>query len=169
MSTKDIKPYEKNPRINDNAVDAVANSIREFGFKQPIVVDKDNVIIAGHTRWKAAKKLKMKEVPVIVASDLTEEQAKAYRLADNKVGERSMWDFDLLDGELLDISLDMEQFGFIGEMPDFESPEQTQRKDMSDKIVSQYEVIIECKDETEQEAIYSKLQQEGYNCRVLIL
>jgi ParB/RepB/Spo0J family partition protein len=79
----DIKPYENNPRNNDDAVDAVERSIKEFGWQQPIVVDKDNVIIAGHTRYKAAKKLGMKEVPVVVASNLSDEQVRAYRLADN--------------------------------------------------------------------------------------
>ena len=111
MSIKDIKPYEKNPRINDNAVEAVANSIREFGFKQPIVVDKDNVIIAGHTRWKAAKKLGLKTVPVIIASDLTPEQADAYRIADNSAGSASSWDFDILGDILPEIGYDMTDFG----------------------------------------------------------
>lgn len=111
MSIKDVKPYEKNPRINDNAVEAVANSIKEFGWRQPIVVDKDNVIIAGHTRWKAAKKLKMKEVPVIVASDLTEEQVRAYRIADNSTGELATWDYDLLMPEIADLDFDMSMFG----------------------------------------------------------
>lgn len=91
MSIDDIKPYENNPRDNDDAVDSVANSIKEFGWQQPIVVDKDNVIIVGHTRYKAAKKLGMDKVPVVVASKLTPEQVKAYRLADNKVGELADW------------------------------------------------------------------------------
>lgn len=109
----DITPYEKNPRKNDSAVDAVAASIREFGWQQPIVVDKDGVIIAGHTRYKAAKKLKLKEVPVVVAENLTEEQIKAYRLADNKSGELADWDFSALEEELTGITeIDMSQFGF---------------------------------------------------------
>lgn len=108
-----VKPYDKNPRRNDDSVDYVANSIKEFGFQQPIVVDKDMVVIAGHTRLKAAKKLKLKEVPVIVADNLTDEQAKAYRLADNKVSETSEWDFELLDDELNQIlNIDMDDFGF---------------------------------------------------------
>jgi site-specific DNA-methyltransferase (adenine-specific) len=111
MNIKDIRPYEKNPRINDNAVDAVANSIREFGFKQPIVIDKDNVIIAGHTRWKAAKKLKLKTVPVLVADDLSEEQVRAYRIADNSTGELATWDYDLLLPELEGLDFDMSEFG----------------------------------------------------------
>lgn len=100
ININDLIPYENNPRINDNAVDAVANSIKEFGFKVPIVVDKNNVIVAGHTRLKAAQKLGLEEVPVIVADDLTEEQIKAFRLADNKVSELADWDFSKLEEEL---------------------------------------------------------------------
>ena len=109
----EVIPYEKNPRKNDDAVDYVAKSIEEFGFKVPIIIDKDNVIVTGHTRLKAAKKLKLKEVPCILADDLTEEQIKAFRLADNKVGEYAEWDFDLLDEELDGIlNIGMEEFGF---------------------------------------------------------
>lgn len=111
-----LKPYPNNPRNNDEAVEAVANSIQAFGFKVPIIVDKDNTIIAGHTRWKAAGMLGLETVPVIKADDLTEEQVKAFRLADNKVGEAATWDFDKLAAELEEIDgIDMEQFGFTGE------------------------------------------------------
>ena len=114
---KSIRPYEKNPRRNDEAVDAVAASIKEFGWQQPIVVDKDGVIIAGHTRYKAAKKLKCDTVPVVVADDLTEDQVKAYRLADNKTGELAEWDMPMLNEELDDLAdFDMEQFGFEAEI-----------------------------------------------------
>ena len=110
---KDIKPYEKNPRKNDNAVEYVANSIKEFGFQQPIVIDKDGVIVAGHTRYKASKKLGLDKVPCIVADDLTDEQIKAYRLADNKVGESAKWDEGLLGTELSEIlNINMELFDF---------------------------------------------------------
>lgn len=110
---REITPYENNPRNNDSAVDAVAASIREFGWQQPIVVDKDGVIIAGHTRYKAARKLGLTEVPVVVADNLTEEQIKAYRLADNKSGELAGWDFSVLEEELAELSdFDMQQFGF---------------------------------------------------------
>ena len=112
LGLEEIKPYEKNPRNNDNAVDAVAASISEFGFKVPIIIDKDNIIVAGHTRYKAAKKLGLKTVPCIKADDLTDEQVKAFRLADNKVAEQAEWDFDLLNEELETITMDMEQFGF---------------------------------------------------------
>ena len=119
-----IKPYHNNPRINKDSVDKVAASIREFGFKQPIVVDKDNVIIVGHTRLKAAKKLKLKEVPVMVADDLTPEQVAAYRLADNKTAEFSIWDDDLLLEELDNIfDIDMEEFGFDLNFDDEEEQE----------------------------------------------
>lgn len=93
-------PYVNNPRLNDGAVDAVAASIKEFGFKVPIVVDSDGVIVAGHTRLKAAKKLGLDSVPVIVADDLSPEQVKAFRLADNRVGELAEWDLGKLDIEL---------------------------------------------------------------------
>src|SRR5918995_7348977 len=96
----DVKPYENNPRINDDAVDAVAASIREFGFRQPIVVDAEGVIICGHTRFKAAQKLGLEKVPVHVAKDLTPEQIKAYRIADNQTASLAEWDQELLPLEL---------------------------------------------------------------------
>ncbi len=109
----EIKPYENNPRHNDNAVDAVANSIREFGFKVPIVVDSEGVIVAGHTRYKAAKKLGLAKVPCIIADDLTDEQVRAFRLADNKVGELATWDLDTLQVELDNIGeIDLSDMGF---------------------------------------------------------
>ena len=108
----DLAPYENNPRNNDDAVDYVANSIKEFGFKVPIVIDSDGVVVAGHTRLKACKKLGIEEVPCIVADDLTEEQVKAFRLADNKAGEIATWDMEKLNIELEDIDIDMSEFGF---------------------------------------------------------
>ena len=119
---KDLKPYEKNPRKNDDAVQYVANSIKEFGFRVPIVIDSDNTIVCGHTRWKAAKLLKMETVPCVIADDLTEEQIKAFRVADNKTSEKSGWDFALLDTELAEIeTIDMTLLGF-------DEPEQTEQK-----------------------------------------
>ena len=108
-----IKPYENNPRINDDAVKYVANSIKEFGFKVPIIIDENNVIVAGHTRLKAAKKLGFEKVPCIRADDLTENQIKAFRLADNKVGEIATWDFNSLAVELANIeNINMSNFNF---------------------------------------------------------
>lgn len=111
LPLRDIRPYERNPRLNDNSVDAVANSIRDFGFRSPIIVDKEHVIIAGHTRYKAAKKLGLKTVPVIVAEDMTPEQVEAYRIADNSAGSASTWDLDLLADILPDIDFDMADYG----------------------------------------------------------
>ena len=109
----EIKEYENNPRNNDNAVEYVAKSIKEFGFKVPIVIDKENVIIAGHTRYKASKLLGITDIPCIIADDLTEEQIKAFRLVDNKSAEFATWDMDLLNIELESITyLDMELFDF---------------------------------------------------------
>jgi DNA modification methylase len=111
----DVRPYAKNPRQNDQAVEAVATSLREFGFRQPIVVDKQGVIVVGHTRWKAAKQLNLEHVPVHVAADLTPEQARAYRIADNQTASIAGWDFQLLPfelAELQDADFDLSLLGF---------------------------------------------------------
>jgi len=118
MKITEITPYERNPRNNDNAVEAVAKSIKEFGFKNPIIVDKNNVIVAGHTRYRSAKLLGLKEVPCIIAEDLTPEQIQAYRIADNKTGEIAEWNFDLLPleiGELQEADFDLSLLGFDSE------------------------------------------------------
>ena len=136
-----IKPYENNPRVNDEAVKYVANSIKEFGFKVPIIVDKNNVIVAGHTRYKACKELGIKNVPVIIADDLNEEQIKAFRLADNKVSEKAEWNFELLDEELDSIlDIDMSMF-------DFENIEETNLDDFfedNDNKKEKESKLIEC-------------------------
>src|SRR5436305_14726754 len=98
-----VKPYPGNPRVNEAAVESVAASIREFGWRQPIVVDGQGIIIVGHTRWKAAQKLRYPQVPVHVATDLTPEQIRAYRIADNKLNELADWNFDLLSAELAEL------------------------------------------------------------------
>lgn len=133
VSIQDVKPYANNPRNNNDGVDAVANSIKEFGWQQPIVVDKDNVIIVGHTRYKAAKKLGMDKVPVVVADNLSPEQVKAYRLADNKTGELTDWDMGLLDDELADIAdIDMSDFGFDLDLGDDEA--EVQEDDFDEEV-----------------------------------
>ena len=114
---EDLQEYQNNPRLNDDAVAAVAESIKNFGFKVPIVIDKNNIIVAGHTRLKAAKRLGLDKVPVIIADDLSDEKIKAFRLADNKVGELAQWDFEALEKELaelteLELDFDMSDFGF---------------------------------------------------------
>lgn len=164
VDIRTIKPYANNPRINENAIEPVANSIREFGFRQPIVVDADNTIIAGHTRLEAAKQLGLAEVPVIVADDLTREQVKAYRLADNKTGELADWDLDRLDIELGDIAdIDMGRFGFEIDAPN----EGKQENDIV--FHERISIIIDCRDDEEAQEIYERLVAEGYKCRVSTL
>ena len=125
ININDIKPYKKNPRINENAIPFVMESIKKFGFKNPVILDKNNVIVCGHTRIKSAERLGIKEIPCIYADDLTEEQVKAFRLADNKVSEKAEWDLDLLNDELFELKeldFDMDVLGF--ENVDFNDEEQ---------------------------------------------
>ena len=122
----DLKPYKNNPRKNDKAVDAVVKSIQQFGFKEPIVIDKDNVIVCGHTRLKAAQKLKLEKIPCVIADDLTPEQIKAFRLIDNKTAELAEWDFDMLNKELANIEIpdfDISEFDF--KIKNFSDAEET--------------------------------------------
>ena len=138
VSVDQLVPYYNNPRLNNDAVDAVANSIKEFGFKQPIVIDKDNVIIAGHTRWEASQELGLTEVPIIRADDLTEEQIKAYRIADNKTAELADWDLDKLELEMMDLDDDyMSQFGFDFEL---EGEAETEEEQQKEKRIKQLEL-----------------------------
>ena len=151
--TSDLVPYENNPRLNDEAVDYLANSIKAFGFKVPIVITADNVIVAGHTRLKACEKLKIKEVPCIIADDLTEEEIRAFRLADNKVGEIATWDFPKLDFEMSEISFDMTQFGFE-DMEEMEQPEELD----DDKVKENVIVSINCGNVDNYNEIKERLQ-----------
>lgn len=145
-----VTPYDKNPRNNDDAVEATANSIREFGWQQPIVVDSEGVVIVGHTRLKAAHKLGMDKVPVVVAEKLTPEQVKAYRLADNKTGELADWDVDMLGDELNDIlNIDMEDFGFIDPIEDIEpiDDDEMETTDITTHVLSIDKIKIELTDD----------------------
>lgn len=113
IKIRDLKPYKNNPRFNDDAVDKVVASIKEFGWKVPVVIDKEGVVIAGHTRLRAAEKLGIEKVPCIIADDLTDEQVKAFRLVDNKTAEIAGWDITKLANELSVINvIDMQKFGF---------------------------------------------------------
>lgn len=169
-----VIPYENNPRRNDEAVEKVANSIREFGWQQPIVVDKEGVVIVGHTRLKAAHELGLKEVPVLVAEELTDNQVKAYRLADNKTGELASWDWSQFNIELEDIDwldINMEQFGFnelkwneevtdsavYGELSDEELDEYSEH---AKEQLKSYNVIICCLDDEEQEFMKKLIHEE---------
>lgn len=147
MATSELKPYQNNPRDNKASVTKVANSIKEFGFKVPIVIDSNNVIVAGHTRWLAAQSLGLNKVPCIIADDLTEEQVRAFRLADNKVGESSEWLLPSLQLELLELKdfLDMPSFGFEVEVEDGDkenSKSQTVYEQMELKAFEHWDYLV---------------------------
>ena len=165
----ELIPYVNNPRNNDDAIDAVASSIKNFGFKVPIVVDSNNEIINGHTRFKAAKKLGLEIVPVIVADDLTPEQIKAFRLADNKVGEIATWDEDALAvelEELKNLNFDMSEFDF-----EMNEPQTQEKNENTDPVLYDEKmiIIIESDDESKLEEYFEKLVDEGYPCRLSTL
>lgn len=135
-----IRPYENNPRKNEEAVDKVRASIEQFGFNVPIVIDPDGVIVAGHTRFKAAKALGLTEVPVIVARDLTDDQIRQYRIVDNKTAELSSWDYEKLMMELDAIpEIDMSAFQFGGFD---ETDEQEEQTDMTTNLDDGYELDL---------------------------
>ena len=156
-----IKPYEGNAKLHpDKQILQIAKSIDAFGFNQPIVIDKDNIIIVGHGRYQAAKILKLKEIPILKV-DLNEEQAKAYRLADNKLNE-SGWDMNLVIDELKGLSEEMIKLtGF-----DLKYNEKIAKTDI--KINENFEVIVECENEDEQKIVYEELSKK-YVCRLLTL
>lgn len=144
IKIEELIPYSNNPRFNENAIEYVANSIKSFGFKVPVVVDKNNVIVCGHTRVKACERLGIKEVPCIVADDLTDEQIKAFRLADNKTAEIAEWDFETLEFELEDLkNFNMEQFGFSFDMEEREPTAQERKlKKMELKAFEHYDYLV---------------------------
>jgi ParB-like chromosome segregation protein Spo0J len=132
-------PYARNPRKNEGAISSVAASIKEFGFRQPLVIDKDGVIVVGHTRLKAAQKLGLKEVPCLRADDLTEQQIKAYRILDNKIAEKADWDFELLQIELEEIELDLGPFEVSFDAPTAEVEPPDDFKDVDENIDTEHE------------------------------
>lgn len=172
IKTTELKEYENNPRNNDAAVDAVAKSISDFGFKVPIVIDRNNVIIAGHTRLKAAKTLGLEKVPCIVAEDLTPEQVKAFRLADNKTAELAEWDFDKLETELAELAefgVEMDGFGFDeieDDPPDIEEDEVPEIDEENEPITKRGQIwklgnhYLMCGDATNKEDV-EKLMSAG--------
>ena len=135
LKLTEITPYERNPRKNDAAVDDVAESIRQCGYKAKIIVDENNVIIAGHTRWKALQQLGYTEVEVQRETDMTEEQKRKYRLLDNKVGEKATWDFELLDWELEDLDFEGYDFGFEFDEDTFDDAEEEPHGKLSDSFI----------------------------------
>lgn len=173
LGIDELKPYENNPRRNEEAVDRVASSISAYGFKNPIIIDKDNVIVCGDTRYKAAKKLELKQVPVIRADDLTPEQIRAYRLADNKVSEFSTWDFELLNIELeeLDGIFDMSEFGFFEADENYiddlfdepeEKAEEEEKTDDEDDNSGMF-VVVSFDDEESFNEFVDYCEQNGYD------
>lgn len=158
---KELKPYKKNAKKHPKEqIEQIANSIKEFGFTQPVLIDRNNCVVAGHGRILGAKKVGLKEVPTLCLDDLTEEQIKAYRLADNKLNE-SEWDFNLLDEELgmLSDDVDMSMFGF-----GFSEEEQKKEKKVEFKVKKQNKVIVECISARQAEDLYERLVMEGYTC-----
>lgn len=161
----DIKPYKNNVKIHTKEqIKQIKKSIQEFGMNDPIAVwGKDNIIVEGHGRLEALKELGYTEVDCIRLDHLTDEERKAYTLAHNKLTMNTDFDFDILYSELENIeNIDMSDFGFD---LDFEE-EEIKRKDLSENIEEEYMVVIDCKDEQELEETFTKLQEEGYNCRI---
>ena len=169
-----LKPYAKNPRVNDRAVKAVARSIHEFGFRQPIVVDAKGVVIVGHTRLKAAKQLKLKTVPVHVATGLSEAQKRAYRLADNQTADLAAWDYEKLIAELLVLKdkddFDLTALGFGGRrLADLIEQDAGDGEAAGpDDLPPAWQVLVQCTDEAHQRKVYKQLTKEGLKCRLLI-
>lgn len=169
----DVVPYSRNPRKNTAAIAKVAASLREFGWRQPIVVDEALTVIAGHTRLEAARTLGMDEVPVHVAIGLTKNQVKAYRIADNRVGEEAEWDNDLLALEVNDLHLDnfdVAVLGFndeeLGKLLNGDAPADTSEQ-LRDGV--QYQLLVECASEQEQATLCEDLESRGLTCRLLTL
>lgn len=160
----ELTPYENNPRKNESAIPYVAESIKRYGFKVPIVIDTSGVIVAGHTRYLASIELGLDTVPCIIADDLTEEEIKEYRLVDNKVSEFAGWDFAMLEEELQELDFDAEAFGFELNNID-EDPADIKEVDYHENI----SVVVECDNDEEAEEIFTQLTEEGYRCRISTL
>ncbi len=167
LRTVDINtliPYENNPRKNDGAVAAVAESIRQCGYVAPIIVDENMVVLAGHTRLKALKSVGGGQVDVIVRDGLTEEQKKKYRILDNKTNEFADWDMEALEKELEGIDLGDFDFGF-----DFdEEPEEKERKEVNVSD-GEYQIIVDCENEADMESKYNMITELGIECRLSTL
>lgn len=168
-NVNDLIPYERNTKKHDKTqIKNVATSIDKYGFVQPIVIDKNNVVVIGHCRLLGAKQLKMETVPCVCVDDLTEEQVNALRIVDNKTNE-SDWDMDILPDELFDVDLGDFKFDFDIPLDDEPEPAPTVREDLSSKVGEMYQIIIECENELQQEELYYRFTGEGLQCRTLIL
>lgn len=156
-----ITPYENNPRKNDGAVEAVAESIRQCGYCAPILCDENREILAGHTRLKALRLLGYQECEIVIISNLTDEQKRKYRLLDNKTNEFALWDFDKLQEELDNLDFEGFDFGF--------EPEQEKKERKEAEYSDTISVVVECQDEEEAEVVFNRLREEGYQCRISTL
>lgn len=177
VALEKIKPYKNNPRNNTKAIDKVAKSIQEYGFKVPCVVDKNFVLITGHTRYEAAKKLKLKKIPCIIADDLSKAKANAFRIADNKVAEYSKWDMDKLKEELsriqledisfADLGFDISEIDYMDDIEDFEQNEEESdgEKPMKKAVefsASAFIIKIKCANEEQYNKRVKKLRSIGW-------
>jgi len=169
-----LRPYGRNARIHSEAqIDAIAESIRQFGFNSPILIGDDNGVIAGHARLAAARKLKLDTVPCVRLSHLNDAQRRAYILADNRLAEMAVWDEELLKSELselsvLDAELDLSFLDFkFDDLLSENGDNHGSQKPKEPKLLHIFEVSVVCKDEYEQKAVYEHLTQLGYKCRVL--
>lgn len=164
---KELKPYKKNAKKHPKEqVEQIANSIKEFGFTQPVLIDSENNVVAGHGRVLGAKKAGLKEVPTLCLNDLTPEQIKAYRLADNKLNE-SEWDYPLLDAEVEELipDVDMSLFGFVPQMSD-EELELEMEREVKFRTKEKHLVIVPCKSENETKQVQKEIEQLGYKCDI---
>lgn len=166
MNIRDLKPYKKNAKKHPKEqVEQIANSIKEFGFTQPVIIDKNNEVVAGHGRILGAKKAGLKQVPTVCLEELTEEQIKAYRLVDNKLNE-SEWDNDLLNTELSELwdagEVDMTLFDF--DMDNLFEEETENKKKVEFEVKKENKIIITCKTKRQTEDLYKRLIEEGYSC-----
>ena len=171
LSLSAIKPYAKNPRKNDGAVKGVAESIKQFGFQQPIVIDKNNVIVVGHTRYKAAQQLGLEKVPCVRADQLTKEQVKAYRILDNKLNEKSCWDFETLAEELTAINFDFANFEINFDCEKmfadyFMESEYQQTTIPDDDDKNKWQIVITLDDEESCKNLKDELKERGINVSV---
>lgn len=181
---RDLAPYPNNPRQNAGAVAGVAESIARFGFKQPIVIDAQGVIVCGHTRYLAAKKLGLTSVPCVMADDLSETELKAYRLLDNKLHEQTFWDPEALAKELDSFEFDFSPFevDFEADVPPIFTPDvsdEEQTFDLDDdndggdndgdRLPRSFQLVVDCGDEATQEDLYERLTLEGYRVRTCCL
>ena len=162
----DLIPYERNQKKHDaKQIKNVANSLKRFGWKQPVVIDSKDVIVVGHCRVLAAKQLGMEQAPCVVADDLSEDEIRELRIVDNATNE-SPWDFDMLNTDLSELPFDGFEFDF--DLPDFSSDDSENEREEA-KFTESISVVIDCASDEEAEEIFNQLQSEGYQCRISTL